>query len=108
MTLRALLKEMFRPRWWKLVLLAVTTFIFLFVNVPAMSEPCNWRACPDYPGTTIFSLGHVNFYTPAGYRCGFACIPHKEEWSYGLLRFDIIAWLAVNGLILYLTAKKVG
>ena len=95
---RRALQEFFSLNAWKIALLIATAFIFLFVNLPAMQNPCNWLVCPDFAGTDIVAT-HVNFYEPAGYRCGFMCVYHDAFWAWGMLAYDIVAWLVVNGII---------
>ena len=102
----AVLEDAFRFRWWKLLVLALTFLIFFFVNIPAMAEPCNWRACPDYIGSDIVSLGHVNFYEPAGTVCGIGCFYRDARWHPEMLAFDIVVWLVANCLIVYFVVKN--
>lgn len=53
--------KIMKPRVLLLVILFLLVF---FVNIPAFSQPCNWRVqCPDYVGVKVVAW-YPNFYIP--------------------------------------------
>lgn len=83
--------------------------VLVTVNIPSLllnfSNPCVYRACPDYgyggAGLVEFVVDTTppNFYIPAGVTCGFACINHEAYIDWVLFSFDMIVWLLATYFI---------
>ena len=97
-------KEFFRLNKLKVFVIILTFLIVFFVKIPALFNPCNWRACPDYIGTDIISV-YPSFYKPAGCGWGIAYICWEASWLIPMLVFDIIIWAILNLIIFSIIYK---
>jgi hypothetical protein len=79
----------------RIAFLITTFFIFFFVNIPAMAQPCNWKACPDFIGTPIIAR-YPNFYRPTGIYCGIVCLQYEAVWYLDMILFDVALWSFAN------------
>ncbi len=97
--------DLLRLNLLKTTILFLTFAIIFFINIPALSQPCNFgNFCPDFIEDDLVGL-HPNFLVPE--RCGGVggkC--SGPYFSKELLAFDIILWIIINLIAFSLISKS--